>query len=74
MGNTIAKFSIMNQIESLPPTLRYPLKKLIYFPFSIPVGKPTLDLDLQKRLIKYLKDDMDSLRKFTGRTFNKWSI
>ncbi len=74
LGNALAQLPIMTQINHLPPSLRYHVNKLIYFPFSTAVQKPKLEPDLRIKLINYLKEDIDCLRKHTGKSFNEWSM
>jgi len=38
------------------------------------VAKPELDKDLEKRLVDYLQEDVDSLRKYTGNDFKDWRL
>lgn len=74
LGNHIAQLSIMAKINHLPPRVSYPLNKLIYFPFSVPVKKPHLSEDLKIRLIDYLQEDIKQLRTFTGKDFQEWCL
>ncbi len=39
-----------------------------------PIERPNLDKVLKIRLVDYLKEDMDSLRKFTGNDFKGWCL
>ncbi|HAC64646.1 MAG TPA: sulfotransferase [Cyanothece sp. UBA12306] len=74
LGNKIAQLPIINQIPYLPAVLRKPLKKIIYLPFSKPVKKPQLNQHLRDYLIKYLQEDINQLRKYTGRKFDEWCL
>ena len=39
-----------------------------------PIEQPKLDKALEKRLTDYLKDDVDSIRKYTGNDFKSWRL
>lgn len=73
-GNKISNVPVMQSIEYLPFSLREKIKKVIYFPFSTPVKKPTLDLELRSRLIDYFKEDVDQLREYTKKDFSEWCL
>lgn len=53
---------------------RMTIGRLLYRPFTTRLEKPVLSEDLKKELCSYLKDDMDRLRKLTGRRFKKWCV
>ncbi len=74
LGKAITNLSLTKKINNLPYGIRDHVEKLVYFPFSTPVKKPKLDQDLQNRLIKYLKNDIDQLRDCTGQAFSGWCV
>lgn len=74
LGNRISTLPIISKIDLLSPPWRYHLKKLIYFPFSTSIKKPNLDQKLLLRLIEYLAEDINCLRKYTQKDFNEWCL
>jgi Sulfotransferase domain len=53
---------------------RMNIGRLLYLPFSTRLKRPVLSGDLKKELIACLKDDVDRLRKLTGRRFKNWCV
>jgi sulfotransferase family protein len=39
-----------------------------------PIQRPTLDESVRAELAEYLREDVDKLRRFTGRKFENWSV
>ena len=60
--------------NSLPPEIGYHVKKLMYLPFSEKIKRPKIDNTLRHRLIDYLAEDINSLKEFTGYSFNEWNL
>jgi hypothetical protein len=48
--------------------------RILYRPFSRPIPRPVLSPSLESRLRDLLRDDVDGLRRYTGRGFRAWSI
>ena len=74
IGNAIAKSKMMRNLDLLPLSYRSALKKIIYFPFSSAVKKPAISQEVQDRLVHLLQDDVNNLRKFTGKKFEQWCL
>ncbi|ELR97382.1 sulfotransferase [Gloeocapsa sp. PCC 73106] len=74
LGNFISKMPLIKEIEKLPSQEKWYLEKIIYFPFSQKVEKPQLEDDIRQKLINYLQEDINSLRKHTGYEFSNWCV
>ncbi|MBW1742416.1 MAG: sulfotransferase domain-containing protein [Deltaproteobacteria bacterium] len=74
LGLRLEMMRAMKAIQLLPYEMRGPVEKLIYLPFSRKVERPEMDADLRHRLIDFFKEDVNRLRKYTGRTFEAWSV
>lgn len=73
-GERLEKMPIIKKIEKLPPQMRWHINQLIYLPFSYKIEKPILDEYLQNKLADYLREDINLLRKYTGKDFNNWCV
>lgn len=62
------------RLKKLSPQLAWQFERLASLPFSRPLTKPSLDEKLRQRLTAYLKDDVEQLKKLTGRKFEGWSF
>lgn len=79
VGASLSRLPMMAFLERLPPDVggihvRELAKKVIYFPFSRKVDRPSLDGRLREAVIEYLRDDVSRLRKFTGLAFEMWCL
>ncbi|MBW1859793.1 MAG: hypothetical protein JRI70_06885 [Deltaproteobacteria bacterium] len=74
VGLRLETMRAMKTIQLLPYEMRGPVEKLIYLPFSRKVGRPEVDADLRQRLIDVFQEDVNRLRKYTGRNFETWSV
>jgi hypothetical protein len=61
-------------IGKLPPKLAWKFKYAFLLPFSRAVERPALDEELRERLADALRNDMERLRRLTGRMFESWSV
>lgn len=66
--------AVKAMLESLPFELRGLMTKLLLLPFSKRVKRPVLTSRLRKRLLEYLREDMQRLRALTGKRFAGWSL
>jgi len=74
LGNLIAKMPLIREIDKLPSKEKWYAEKFIYWLFSEKVAKPDLEDNLRRELIDYLRQDIDSLRNYTGNDFNYWCV
>lgn len=74
VGSFLSRTPVQKAIERLPQYIRWKAEWLIYFPFSSKIERPKMDDALKKLLIEYLEDDVNSLREFTGKKFEAWSL
>lgn len=73
-GRFLAQTPIANTIKRLPYGIRVKAEDMVYLPFSRKIMRPELREALRKTLTGYLKDDIDCLRAYTGRSFEEWCI
>lgn len=73
-GETLSRSFMKKTIKKMPPEVRYNFEKIFYLPFSQKVEKPNLDEKLQERLVDYLLEDVNRLRKYTGHDFKEWCV
>lgn len=74
LGQFMARTFGTTVIDRLPPKFRWKIKLILYRPFSHKIERPQLDEGLQAQLMAYLKDDINRLRDFTGRSFESWCV
>lgn len=74
LGNLLARTPVMRAVERWPFAIREKVKAVVYFPFSRPIPRPTLDEHLREALVNYLRDDINRLRAYTGRGFEAWRM
>jgi hypothetical protein len=58
----------------LPWTLRAPVKRFGYRPFTRTVERPTLEPDLRDALAEYFAPEVERLRALTGKRLDGWSV
>jgi hypothetical protein len=73
-GVRISRLPGFRSLEALPPALRWQIHRLLYWPFSRDVRRPALHAELRSRLAGFLGEDVEELRRFTGRDFAEWGI
>jgi hypothetical protein len=73
-GLRLSQCYALKLIKLLPFELRGPVEKLLCLPFSYKVKWPELNNQLRKKIIEFIKEDVNHLRKFTGCRFESWSI
>ena len=61
-------------IAPLPIGIRPHVEKIIYHPFSKKVERPEINDKLKEKIIKYLAEDIDKLKKNTNCSFKEWSL
>lgn len=54
--------------------VRRSIGRALYLPFSHPIQRPVLDEGLKAEMIDYLKEDIGSLRQYTGYYFEDWCV
>ncbi len=70
----MSRTPVQKAIERLPQYLRWKAEWLVYYPFSRKIERPQLDDKLRNDIIEYIRDDINSLREFTGQKFEEWSL
>ena len=73
-GDRIAETRLARWIESLPPSLRWPARDLLYLPFSRRVPRPLLDTADRRELEARLREDAQGLRALTGLELARWCV
>ncbi|MEQ9620038.1 MAG: sulfotransferase [Deltaproteobacteria bacterium] len=73
-GIFLSRTPVQKAIERLPQYLRWKAEWLVYYPFSRKIERPQLDDKLRNDIIEYIRDDINSLREFTGQKFEEWSL
>lgn len=71
-GVRISRLPGFRSLGALPPALRWQIHRILYWPFSRDVPRPALDAELCSRLTGFLREDVEELRRFTGRDFVEW--
>jgi hypothetical protein len=74
VGAWLATTRLARGIEALPQQLRWPLRDLLYLPFSRRIERPQLDPGERAELIERLRPDIRRFREFTGREFASWPV
>ncbi|MDH3691096.1 MAG: sulfotransferase domain-containing protein [Gammaproteobacteria bacterium] len=74
IGLYLAQTSLMKNIEKLPFSIRSNVAWFLYLPFSKRVSRPHVSTLLKQRIIDYLQDDIDRLRRFTTYKFEDWCL
>ncbi len=74
LGVAISKLPPMQTLNAIPLRWRRVIDKVIYYPFSAPVGKVVLSDELKERLREFFSDDVSKLRQLTGQDFSSWSV
>ncbi|MBC8255191.1 MAG: sulfotransferase domain-containing protein [Ardenticatenia bacterium] len=74
LGSRLARTALMRAVERWPFGIREKVKAVVYFPFSRPIPRPTLDEHVWEVLANYLRDDINRLRAYTGRDFEAWCV
>ena len=73
-GRWIARTQFANWIESLPQSIRWPARDLLYYPFSRPLVRPVLDTAQRSRLVEILQPDAARFRTMSGLACESWSL
>jgi len=71
-GVRISRLAGFRSLGALPPGPRWQIQRMLYWPFSRDVRRPELDAELRSRLAGFLREDVEELRRFTGRDFAEW--
>lgn len=74
IGLFLKWLSETNMAKIFSTDVRMTVGKFLYLPFSSQIENPVLNQTLRAKLVQYLKDDIDRLRKLTGRDFKDWSV
>lgn len=73
-GMRLEKTAFTKFINFLPYELRGAAEKFSYIPFSSKIRKPVLDESLRRKIIDFLKDDIERLREFTRNDLDGWCV
>lgn len=71
IGLLLTRMPGMKTLDRVRSDLRWHIERFIYFPFSRKIECPVLDKSLRRKLIDYLRDDINRLREFIGYNFEK---
>jgi hypothetical protein len=74
IGLFLKWLSETNMAKIFSTDVRMTVGRFLYLPFSSQIEYPVLNQTLRAKLVQYLKDDIDRLRKLTGRDFKDWSV
>ena len=74
IGHFLEQRAFMQMIEHLFPRRGWKIKQLLLRPFLLDILEPEMDAGMHAMLTELLQDDVNQLRKFTGRDFADWSI
>lgn len=75
LGQKIADTVMGQTLARIPETWGGEwLNQLLYLPFSRPIAKPAVSVELTQWLRVHLQADIDQLRQFTGNRFESWSV
>lgn len=64
----------VSHLDVIGPYVRIIWEKRIVWTFSKPIAQPTISPKLREQLAKCFKDDVRKLRKFTGLSFESWTL
>jgi len=74
LGTRLSNMLLKRRLHSLPPRVQSRINELLFYPFTTPVSRPTMDEETRQRLIACLEEDIRQLREFTGKAFAGWSL
>ena len=73
-GTALAERVGDRALARLPPEVRWHAKKLLYWPFSTAVSRPSVTPEVRRRLADAVRADIAQLRTCVGRDFPDWTI
>lgn len=73
-GMWLDQQALTQMLYKLPPKLSHMSLQALFYPFSRPVEKPSIDAPLREKLSAYLKDDVNRFRQLTQEEFSDWSL
>ncbi|HWM87528.1 MAG TPA: sulfotransferase domain-containing protein [Kofleriaceae bacterium] len=73
-GAWIAGTRVGRRLDALPGALRWPVRELLYRPFSRRLERPELAPAEREQLAERLRDDTNRFREFAGRDFSDWNV
>jgi hypothetical protein len=74
IGRRLEKTYDLKIARLFPNSLRWNIGWFLSIPFSRPILKPVLPVNLYTELGAYLKNDVTRIRKHTGNAFESWNI
>ena len=66
--------TVSRAIAWMPNEVKAPIEDIVYRPFSQKVERPKIDLDLRRKLLDYLAEDISSLKHYTKYDFPEWNL
>ena len=66
--------TLSKAISWAPQQIRSPLEEIVYRPFSEKVERPEIDLNLRKKLLDCLAEDISSLQRYANYDFSEWNL
>jgi hypothetical protein len=73
-GLWLASSRLDRWIDALPPEVRWPIRELVYRPFSRPMSRPELGPIERTSLIERLRPDVAAFRSLTGLPCGTWTV
>ena len=73
-GFWLSQMPLINRVNQLPHEMRWKVEKLLFGSFSQKVEKPELDLELNRKIIDLLQEDLECLKVYTKRNFFEWDL
>lgn len=66
--------NLVKMTKVLPPEIGSHAEKIIYLPFQQKIERPSISPSSRNALLDYLAEDINSLKSFTGYSFEAWNL
>ena len=74
IGLLLKELAESNIAKMFSTDTRMKIGQVVELAFSTKIARPALDESLRAELVRFLKEDIDRLREFTGSDFSAWCI
>ena len=74
IGLLLKELAESNIAKMFSTDTRMKIVQVVELAFSTKIARPALDESLRAELVRFLKEDIDRLREFTGSDFSAWCI
>ena len=74
IGLVLKQFAESNIAKVFSTDMRMKMGQVIELAFSREIPRPVLDESSRAELVRFLKEDIDRLREFTGSDFSAWCV